>query len=181
MSNRWCPFSWFFSNIRVRIVSGFNVVRRTEMVSLPPENTCSTGTAEPGKIHKPQFAHAEMKKLPGISMNRYRRNVLWDCHAINERQILILDVYLVDLCCVAHFRENGYAQHPRERGKFNHRVDKLIGIWRSSNPLNSEDFPDSRVERTDSSERGKSKFIHHSESASKIFLSMAQPCSQLVT
>ncbi|KAJ7687220.1 hypothetical protein B0H17DRAFT_1301306 [Mycena rosella] len=44
-NRRWC-----FSNIKVRMVSGFNWERCKEIVSLPPEKTRSTATAEPGEV-----------------------------------------------------------------------------------------------------------------------------------
>ncbi|KAJ7692541.1 hypothetical protein B0H17DRAFT_1133020 [Mycena rosella] len=38
-----------FTIIRVRMMSGFKLARRREMVSRPPEKLCSTATAEPEK------------------------------------------------------------------------------------------------------------------------------------
>ncbi|KAJ7648923.1 hypothetical protein B0H17DRAFT_1147878 [Mycena rosella] len=52
-NRRWC-----FSNIKVRMVSGFNWERCNEIVSLPPEKTRSTATAEPGEV-------AFFQKKPG--------------------------------------------------------------------------------------------------------------------
>ncbi|KAJ7653776.1 hypothetical protein B0H17DRAFT_1146984 [Mycena rosella] len=44
-NRRWC-----FSNIKVRMVSGFNRERRKEIVFLPPEKTRSTATTESGEV-----------------------------------------------------------------------------------------------------------------------------------
>src|SRR5882762_1506198 len=70
-----------FTNIRVRMVSGFKLARRSDIVSLPPEKIHSTATADPGYTlsNNPTKEFVE-KHTPGIErMSRASRDRLGNC------------------------------------------------------------------------------------------------------